>query len=621
MSYLCRWARGGWCVLLTGVTLAPHIGWCEPKVRAEPKLLSVYPFGGSVGTELKAKVRGTALEGAYGVWFDSDDLTATVQRVDVVAEPSEDEKKSYAKKKGKKEPKHGAVLAVRISDTAEPGVHRMRLVTPQGVSDSLVFRVHRQPAIEETEQDHSNADAPQWLKERPIAVNGRIAAKGEVDYYQFEADAGEELLFEVYAGTAAMDPTVTLFAPTGSWLNPERLTRLAYNNEPVHFPGYSNESRLTYRFDKAGRYLLRVESFLGAGSADHVYQLRVSPVDSAAPKTHRTRFRPAQTLTNRWEERDFARELPPDHMEVLWSRSVEPAAAEGADDDAQDETKKTNPVFRGMIPVTRVDPGAEPVEVTVPAMIEGAIERAGDTDRVRFEAKRGDRVVLEIQTTEATVPDFNPFLKVVDENGVEVFTNIHSNLNNNGGFIMKTVQPKTTFTFLRDGTFTLEIRDITTQLADDRFGYRVLLRPQVPHVGAVHIAEDHLNLNPGEVKKISIITDQEEGFDGYIGLAAEGLPQGVRTMMATEVIPKKPPPLNDGKKHRYVAKNHVATLLVMADADAPTTMMPSKVKIKATPVRAGRMGNAVEVKELLVMVRRPTTTINQAGSAQAQAAR
>ena len=541
--------------------------------------------------------------------------------MDIIAEPSEDETKNYGKKKGKEEPKYGAVLAVRISDSAELGLHRLRLVTPQGLSDSLVFRVHRQPAIDETEQDHSSAEAAQWLKQRPVAVNGKIGAKGEVDYYQFEADAGEELLFEVYAGTAAMDPTLALLAPTGSWLNPERLARLAYSDEPVHFPGYSSEPRLTYRFDKAGRYLLRVESFLGGGSADHVYQLRVSPADSVTPKTHRTRFRPAQTLTNRWEERDFTRELPPDHMEVLWSRSVEPPAADDAESEAEDEPKKTNPVFRGAIPVSRVDPGAEPVEVTLPAMIEGAIERAGDIDLVRFEAKRGDRVALEIETADATVPDFNPFLKVVDENGVEVFTNIHSNLNNNGGFIMKTVQPKTTFTFRRDGKFTLEIRDITTQVADDRFAYRVLLRPQVPHVGAVHIAQDHLNLNPGEVKKISIVTDQEEGFDGYIGLAAEGLPEGVRAMMATEVMAEKPPPLNDGKKHRYAAKNQTATLLFVTDADAPATTTPSKVTIKATPVRAGRIGSPIEVKELLIMVRQPTTTVSRAGSAAAGAAR
>ena len=367
----------GWCVLLAaGVALAPHIGWCEPKVQAEPKLLSIYPFGGSIGTELKAEVRGTALEGAYGVWFDSDGLTATVERVDVV-ELSEHEKKSYDKKKGKAEPKQKAVLAVRISDTAESGVHRLRLVTPQGLSDSLVFRVHRRPAIEENAQDHSSAEAAQWLKERPLAVNGRIAAKGEVDYYQFEAAAGEELLFEAFAGTAAMDPTLTLFAPTGSWLNPARLTRLAYSDEPVPFPGYSTEPRLTYRFDKAGRYVLRIESFLGAGSADHVYQLRVGAPDSAAPKTHRTRFRPAQTLTNRWEERDFTRELPSDYMDVLWSRSVEPPAADAFEKDPEGEPNKTSAVFRGPIPVTRVDPEAGSVEVTVPAMIEGAIERAG----------------------------------------------------------------------------------------------------------------------------------------------------------------------------------------------------------------------------------------------------
>ena len=371
---------GSWCVLLTGAALAPHVGWSQPKEPPEPKLLSVHPFGGSPATELKAEVRGTALEGAYGVWFDSNGLDATVEQVDVIAEPNEDDKKNYDKKKNRNEPKYEAALAVRIRDSAELGVHRLRLVTPQGLSDALVFRVHREPAIEENQQEHSSAATAQRIEERPIAVNGRISAKGEVDYYQFEAAAGEELLFEVYAGTASMDPTVTLFAPTASWLNPDRLTRLAYNDEPVHFPGYSNESRLSYRFDKAGRYLLRVESFLGAGSEDHVYQLRVNRSDANTPSTHRTRFRPAQTLTDRWQERDFTRELPRNHMDVLWSRSVEPPDEESAEDEASDESQTDETVFRGPIPVTRVDPGAGPVGVALPAMIEGAIERSVGTE-------------------------------------------------------------------------------------------------------------------------------------------------------------------------------------------------------------------------------------------------
>ena len=579
---------------------------------AEPKLISVFPSGGQTGSEFEIRLRGTSLEGAYAAWFNAPGLSGVVEKVAAIESPS---------KKDKDQPPYEVVLTVAIDDSMQPGAHRLRLVTPHGLSDALVFRVHTEPGLLEAEGEGAENRLAGSLSSFPVVVHGRIDEKGQIDDYELEVRSGQELLFEADSGTALMDPTLTLFAPTGSWLNPGRLTRLAYNDEPIHFPGYSSDPRMKYRFQKSGRYILRVGTFLGPGSADHIYQLRVAPITGDAHwNPHRTRHRPSQNDSPLWEERSFTRELGPDRIQALWSRSVKPAVTDSESEESA-ESGEGEPHFVGPIPVTKVDSTEDAAPVTLPALIEGSIERAGDIDRVQFEAKRGDKVVLEIDTADATVPDFNPFLKVVDENDVEVFTNIHSNLNNNGGFIMKTVQPKTVFTFLRDGRFTLEVRDITTQEADDRFSYRVILRPQVPHLGTVHIGTKHLNLVPDETRKVSIRTDQEEGFNGYIALQAVGLPEGVQAIMGTEVEPNRPPPLNDGKIDRYRAKSQLATMLFVAAPDAPATRMPSKVRIMARPVLDGKMGTAILAKELLLMVIRPPEIISSAGGAEEQVTR
>jgi len=580
----------------------------------EPKLLSIFPSAGARGTELEASVRGTALEGAAGVWFDRNGLSASVTGFEIVPADQGDETKKP--KDDKKDPVHSVKLKLVVDPSAEPGVYRMRLVTSGGLSDELLFWIRSEPVVDEAVEHRSGTKAVRLVNSYPVVVNGRISKKGEVDDYEIDVKVGEELLFEANTGTAVMDPTLTLFARTGSWLDSGRLTRLAYSDEPIHFPGYANDARLTYRFDQGGRYLVRVGSFLGPGSEDHVYQLRVAPsMRDERGGMHRTQFRPASTPPVPWEERSYTRKIGPDRMDELWARSVKPVKVKA------DDNKRDLSLFEGAIRVTRLDAGGDEKEVTLPALIEGAIESAGNVDRVNFAARRGDRVALEIETPDATVPDFNPFLKIVDETGVEVFTNVHSNLNNNGGFIMKTIRPKTDFTFRRDGKFTLEIRDVTTQQADDRFRYRILLRPQVPHMGAVHVAEQHLNLIAGEAKKISITTDQEEDFDGYIALTAEDLPSGVQAIMATEPLVEKPPPLDDGKVERYVARNQLATMLFATDAGATVTTMPARVRIMARPVREGRMGHAIMVKELLVMVTRRAETVSQAGDLNPKAER
>jgi len=120
---------------------------------------------------------------------------------------------------------------------------------------------------------------------------------------------------------------------------------------------------------------------------------------------------------------------------------------------------------------------------------------------VKFAVKAGDRIALEVETVGKTIPQFNPYLRIVSARGDEAFTNVHSTVNTCGDLILKQVQPKTIYSFPREGEYILEIRDITHLYGDPGFSYRVLLRQQVPHMGEIKVSEEQVNLMQGEVTK------------------------------------------------------------------------------------------------------------------------
>lgn len=493
-------------------------------VTGEPTLIAVFPFGGQQGAEFQATIRGRSLDGASAVWFDCEQLSATIVSVqnDKSAAPA------AASRKGKKSSSTGPIqlltLAVKVAPEAKLGVHYLRVLTPFGVSNALPVRIHTEPAILEDGAPHELPEAAQKIPAIPVVIYGKLPGVGEVDYYSFEVQQGETLRFDAIPSVGGLDPGLALYEPTGSWFRPGRLNELAFNDEEVSYPGAPVHATLVRKFSRTGRYFVRVAGFLGESGADYTYQLSIrrnSPELGADPM--RAAHVQPPSANSPWEERSWKRELKPDRLKDLWAR-----AGEGG-------VTKSIPVIR--IDEQRVKDSTEPLPITIPALIEGTIERPANIDRVKFAVKAGDRIALEIETIGKSIPLFNPYLRIVSTGGDEAFTNVHSTVNTCGDLILKQVQPKTIYSFPRDGEYILEIRDITHLYGDPTFSYRVLLRQQVPHMGEVKVSEEQVNLMPGEVTKVSVDTDQEEGFDGQIALTVEGLPKGVRAVMGTELRP------------------------------------------------------------------------------------
>jgi hypothetical protein len=457
----------------------------------------------------------------------------------------------------------------------------------------LAVRVHAEPAISKDEGRHDTPELAQKVSAYPVVINGKIVASGQVDYYSFEVQPGETLRFDALTAGSNLDPSLALFEPTGSWFRPDRLTELAFNDEEISYPGLPVSATITHKFPHKGRYFVRVSGFLGESGPDYSYQLsirRVSPTQAEADLM-RPAHMPPPSADPTWEERSWKRELKPDRLKILASRGGESTAAP-------------------KVSVVRLDAashkaGGEPVSVTLPSLIEGTIDHPADIDRVKFKVKAGDRVALEVETVRKTLPQFNPYLRIVSSGGDEAFGNVHSTVNTCGDLILKQVQPKTTYSFPREGEFVLEIRDITHMYGDESFAYRVMLRQQIPHMGEVRVAEEQINLMAGEATKVSVDTDQEEGFDGQIALTVDGLPQGVRVITGTELQPHVPPAYNPGKIERFKPESQKATLLFVTDATAAPTTKPVEAKLIAQPVIKGKLGQSVLVKKILFTVVRP----------------
>ena len=558
-------------------------------VRGEPELTSIFPLGGQPGVEFHVAVRGRSLDRVSSVWFDCEHLSATVRGV-------EDDKSasSGGAKKKKKSPSSASggppqvlLLTVKASDGAQPGVHYMRVMTPHGLSNPLPFRVHTEAATAEDPKAHDSPADAQKISEFPAVINAKLTGSGELDYYAFEVKSGDTLRFDALTA-GGLDPALTLLEPTGSWFRPDRTTELAFNDEEISYPGLPLNASITYRFARAGSYLIRVNGFLGETSGDPAYQLSIrrGALNHQDADPMATAHMPAPSADESWKERTWNRELKADRLKTLWARSADPGS------EVSD------------LPVVKLH-SREPVPVMIPSLLEGAIEHPAEIHRVRFRVKAGDRIALEVETPGKTIPRFNPYLRIVSTAGDEAFTNVHSTVNTCGDTIIKQVQPKTIYSFPRAGEFILEIRDITHVYGDPAFSYRVALRQQIPHVGEVRLAEEQINLMAGEVTKVSVDTDQEEGFDGQIALTIEGLPAGVRVVTGTELQPQVPPPYNPGKVERFKTESQKATLLFMIERDAPPTSKPVEARIMAQPVVKARLGRPILVKKILITVVQP----------------
>lgn len=521
------------------------------KDSIEPRITSISPCIGTAASSVTVRIRGTKLENALAIWSPLAGLSVTAVRY----------VPSVSTESGEGWVEADLIIPGNIPD----GTHPLRVVTAAGLTNSLPFEVTRSRVQDERVGGELTG---------PAVITGTLTKPGEVDTYWFRVSAGETWTFEGKGGGSTNDLALALYEPSGSWFDSRRLNRVASNDEPLHFPGLSSSPRLVHRFRTAGRYGLSVSAFGGQGGPDAVYVLKATLGVTAEPSLH-------PESDHVWEERQFTRVLTPD-----WLQRV---AARG----------NAGPALRSSIETwAAVDAAAPALPImSIPGTAQGVISSPAATQAIQVRVDQPQELVLEIETPKATMPRFNPVIRLLDSLGNELVTNVHTKRNNNGLYMMKMIHPKATVTLRSAGVYRLEIRDITTDCSGEDFAYRVLVRPNLPHLGKVILSEAQVNLRLGSASELHLTTEREEGFAGTVAFELEGLPVGVSVGPGVANPVERPPLPNAGKIERYTPRSQASVLLVVAAPDAAPTGRPVLVRLYARPIVDKKLGDRILVRE------------------------
>jgi hypothetical protein len=541
-----------------------------PDSPGDPKLISIHPFTGQQGSTFVATVRGSGLRDATTVFVENAPFTAVVESAG--HEPAGKSGKSSA---------DAIRLRIQVEANAKPGRYLFRLVTPRGVSNALPLHILDLPVAAEPDGSHETPDTAVPVAKLPAVFNGRIARRGESDYYAFDAAAGQTLTFEAISGLSSIgaaggnavgfDPSISIFEPSGSWFDPKRINRIAFNDEPLWVIGRLTDAYLVHKFAKAGRYLVRIDAFSGQGGPDYSYQLKILPGEAPQDQSP-----PAES----WEERSFPRVLSADRLIQLAKRGGKPSG------------QKPIETYRG--PVFKI-----------PGTLEGSLTHAGEAQRASFHLDSPQDIAIEIETPDAAPPLFNPIVRLLDAVGQEVATNVFAGRGACNGEMSKSIQAKAIIPLRDIGDYTIEIRDTTSDLAGPGFRYRVQVRPQIPHIGQVKIEEDHINLAPGNAKTVRVAFDREEGYSGAVVVSAESLPPGVEALAGADFEPDKDPPRFASKRERYTPRTERSVVVFTASSDAALMNQPQIVRIVVRPLVAGKLGAILGTKQIPFMVVKP----------------
>jgi len=218
-----------------------------PDAPGDPKLISIHPFTGQRGATFAATVRGSGLRDVNAVFVENAPFTASIEGIE-----------NEAAGKTSKTAVDVVRLRIQVGENAKPGRYPFRLVTPRGISNALQLHILDLPISAEPEGSHETPDTAVSVEKLPVIFNGRIGRRGESDFYAFDVTAGQTLTFEAISGLSSIgaaggnavgfDPSISIFEPSGSWFDPKRINRVAFNDEPLWVIGRLTDAYLVHKF-------------------------------------------------------------------------------------------------------------------------------------------------------------------------------------------------------------------------------------------------------------------------------------------------------------------------------------------------------------------------------------
>jgi hypothetical protein len=499
-----------------------------PAVTAQqnpPHLAYVYPAGGQRGTTVQVKIGGQFLNGATKVYVSGGGVLATAldyarpmnpMQATQLREKLLELQKLPASAETQKEMAgirlklstfnrgispvlaETATLQVTLAPDAELGRRVLRLTTPQGLSNPLVFLVGELPEFMEKQSEVrilvaginqaeviaavESADMNVTL---PVTVNGRIVPRaarpqpaipgrqftpGDVDRYRFQARRGQKLVVAVSA--RALMPYLADAVP--GWFQPAIALLDNQGNELAYADHYRFEPDpvLFCEIPKDGEYVVQIKDTLYRGREDFVYRIRLG-------------------------------ELP-------FVTDVFPLA--GPAD--------------GLPEVLEKEPNNSPQtaqRIKLPVIVNGRIDQPGDQDVFAFEGRAGDQIVAEVYARRLSSP-LDSVLRLTDAAGRQLaFNDDHDD--KGAGLITHQADSLISATLPANGTYYIHVGD-TQHNGGPEYAYRLRISPPRPDF-ELRVTPSAINATGGVNVPITVHVLRRDGFSGSVALALKGAPRNL----------------------------------------------------------------------------------------------
>jgi hypothetical protein len=482
-------------------------------------------------------------------------------------------------------------LQVTIAPGAAPGKRELRVATPQGLSNPLVFCVGQLPEFTEKEsigvvQPNANQPAQVQISQvptdmpitLPATVNGRIKpglprpqaqaragqpfTPGEADRYRFQAHQGQELV--IAASARELIPYLADAVP--GWFQAVLTLYDASGNELAYDDDYRfhPDPVLHFAVPKDAEYTIEIRDALYRGREDFVYRIAIGElpfVTSAFPLGGRAGSKTTVQLTG-WN-------LPASKMTMnakgkppgVYPRANSPAFMVDTQPEGFEKEPNNSP--------------AAAQRVKLPIIMNGRIDQPGDWDVFRFQGRAGQAIVAEVYARRLDSP-LDSVLKLTDAKGTQLAFNDDYD-DQGAGLETHHADSRILTTLPANGTYYLYLGD-AQQKGGPEYAYRLRIGAPRPDFD-LRVTPSSINVSGGLTVPITVHAVRKDGFSGDIALALKGAPKGfiliggllpagrdeVRLTLTVPPQPQ-PEPLSLSLEGRATIQGHqVARLAVPAD--------------------------------------------------------
>ncbi|HEY1066357.1 MAG TPA: PPC domain-containing protein, partial [Pirellulales bacterium] len=423
-----------------------------------------------------------------------------------------------APKPGEKPKNDGSVkVQFTVDADAIPSPRDFRLTTSTGATTIAQLVLVRDPIVYETKDNDARDKAP--LVALPATLCGSFEKGEDVDYFKFHAEAGQSLVFHVWAARQQdkihdlqthADPLLAVRNAAGVVLDADDNTFFA---DPL----------LQYTFRQAGDYFVEIRDVRYQGDRHWQYAIEVSPrpfVTTVFPLA----VAPGATA-----------EVEPIGKNIPASLGSPPKTTLTVPADAPNGLLWTQTTLDGQptnaiqLEVSRLPLALETPDenntvekaqpIALPSGVNGRIDSPADVDCYSFEAKKGEQLCFEI-VARRRQSSLDAVLSILDEKGKRLLENDDLR---QGRFTYADAAIET-WAAPADGRYVLEVRDLHLR-GGAEFVYLLKAEKRTPSF-RLDADSDKTLVTPG-VRGAVFVRATRQGIDAPIELSVEGLPPGV----------------------------------------------------------------------------------------------